>query len=158
MSDSDRNLGAAVLLAAESSDARALRRIFAEIDEDEAVIDAVLSYRSAAGSSAVHRAVSGYSFAPECLELLLATGFDASAVNSAGSTPLHQAAGFGRVDAVRLLIQAGSDVHCRNDNGETATELAEKLERAEDDVDGPYAQTAGFLRSLEGETYVKAKR
>jgi ankyrin repeat protein len=36
-----------------------------------------------------------------------------------GETPLHRAAAFASIDAIRLLLDAGADVQARDMNGET---------------------------------------
>jgi len=41
-----------------------------------------------------------------------------------GMTPLHRAAWFGKAHCVRLLLDAGADVACRDHNGKTALVLA----------------------------------
>ena len=49
-----------------------------------------------------------------------------------GSTPLHDAACFGRVDCVRVLIRRGADVEVGDDDyGRTPLELAEEENKHE---------------------------
>ena len=40
------------------------------------------------------------------------------------NTALHYAAGYGRLDAVKSLVEAGADVKAKNDSGKTAADLA----------------------------------
>jgi len=43
-----------------------------------------------------------------------------------GSTALHLAAGWGRVDVVKLLLEHGADKTAKNKHGRTALELAKE--------------------------------
>lgn len=45
--------------------------------------------------------------------------------DGAGNTALHHAAGWGRLENLRLLLAAGAEKTLRNREGKTAIELAE---------------------------------
>jgi len=53
------------------------------------------------------------------VRFLIQNGWDVNMRDTAGrkSTPLHFAAGFGRKDIVKYLLDAGADVHARDDGG-----------------------------------------
>ena len=52
--------------------------------------------------------------------LLLRHGADATLRSNGGFTALHQAAGLGDQEMVRLLLeQEGVDINCRDNDGET---------------------------------------
>lgn len=52
-------------------------------------------------------------------EMLIAHGADVHALDHLGNTPLHEAAGFGNVEAIRQLLAHGADRSRLNDWGET---------------------------------------
>ena len=56
-----------------------------------------------------------------------------------GNTPLHYAAGYGRLDILQALLAGGADKDVRNNDGQTALDVAE-LNRE-----------AGTVRVLKGE-------
>ena len=58
------------------------------------------------------------------VELLLANGADPNEASDRGYTPLMRAAGLGKLDVVRLLLDAGADRETRDVDGKTAAELA----------------------------------
>jgi hypothetical protein len=98
-----------------------------------------------------------------------------------GGSPLHTAAAFGQLEAVRALIQAGADVNVRNNDGATPIITAAFLCRTEivralldhsadknaknnagatalDSVSGPFDQVKGiydFLQSALGPVGLK---
>uniref|UniRef100_A0A803TUL9 Nuclear factor kappa B subunit 2 n=1 Tax=Anolis carolinensis TaxID=28377 RepID=A0A803TUL9_ANOCA len=53
--------------------------------------------------------------------LIKKLGADVNAQTSAGNTPLHLAAGMGSPILTKMLIKAGADIHCENDEPMTAT-------------------------------------
>jgi hypothetical protein len=55
---------------------------------------------------------------------LVAAGADVNAASETGVTPLMRAAGSGRVNVVRVLLQAGADTAARDANGMHAADLA----------------------------------
>lgn len=58
---------------------------------------------------------------PDILQILIEKGADITASGfGMGRTALMQAAGLGRVESVRLLLDAGADVNSRDDMGRTA--------------------------------------
>ena len=61
----------------------------------------------------------------EAVKVLIANGADVNA--KAGETALMKAAYWGHKEIIALLIAAGADVHTRNEDGETARILAEKM-------------------------------
>jgi ankyrin repeat protein len=70
------------------------------------------------GRAAIHKF-------PECLQVLL--DFKADLNNrdrGIGSTPLHAAAEYGRIDCMRLLLEKNADVAIADQNGETTLVLA----------------------------------
>jgi ankyrin repeat protein len=56
--------------------------------------------------------------------LLIARGADPNSRDVKGSTPLHQASMYGRIEIVRLLIEHGADVEVRDDCGKTPLDVA----------------------------------
>jgi ankyrin repeat protein len=58
---------------------------------------------------------------------LLDHGADPGARMQGGATPLMVAVGNGREAAVRLLLERGADPSIRDDQGNTAADLAERL-------------------------------
>jgi cytohesin len=55
------------------------------------------------------------------------------------ATPLHFAASFGRLEAVKALVEHGADVSAKNSKGHTALQLA---------ISNNQSEIAAFLRSL----------
>ena len=65
------------------------------------------------------------------LEALLSQDPDlVNAVDENGRTPLHLAAGFGREEAVRLLLQRGADINAADASDRSAVDYAFLAERA----------------------------
>ena len=52
-------------------------------------------------------------------------GLDLEILDAKKHTPLHHAAGWGRVDNIRLLLEAGADPMAKNQDGETALDIAQ---------------------------------
>ena len=75
----------------------------------------------------------------ETIELLLAHGADANAVQVGGYTALFSAAAANRQDLAELLIHCGANPHLKNDQGKTAAEYAR--ERG-------YSEIARWLEAL----------
>ena len=51
--------------------------------------------------------------------------------NNFGATPLHHAVGDGNIQAVRLLLEHGADVHARDKRGKTPSQLTKQQEIVE---------------------------
>ena len=66
-------------------------------------------------------------------------GADPCLADEDGYTPLHYAAGYGRLDILQALLAAGADKEVRNSDGQSALDVAE-LNRE-----------AGTIRVLKGE-------
>ncbi len=60
-----------------------------------------------------------YAGTPEIAALVLEKGGDVNARSNEGTTPLHNAAGRGRVELARYLLQHGADPNARNNEGIT---------------------------------------
>jgi ankyrin repeat protein len=58
------------------------------------------------------------------VELLVSRGADVNAKDDSGATPLYQAAAWGRLEAVDLLLQKAADKEVRNAEGLTALQAA----------------------------------
>jgi ankyrin repeat protein len=64
--------------------------------------------------------------------LLLHHGANLDAIDDkTASTPLHFAASFNRMEAVKALVEHGADLHMRNGEGLTAFQLSNKNRFAE---------------------------
>lgn len=73
----------------------------------------------------------------EIAEALLAAGAQVNVASATGVTPLMRAAGSGRADVVRVLMNAGADASARRDDGRMAADLArDKLEFFEQNREG----------------------
>lgn len=59
----------------------------------------------------------------EVVKTLLGEGASVKLTDSQGNTALHYAAGYGRVDALRMLLDAGANAAEVNSNGKNALEL-----------------------------------
>ena len=73
-------------------------------------------------------------YAASCPELgpvveMLKAGAPVNAVSPNGSTPLMMAAGYGAIDAARLLVQRGADANARNQRGLSAADFARGVSR-----------------------------
>lgn len=79
-----------------------------------------LHYRSEAGDTMLHFAVSSPHRSPRMIELLVMQGVDVNEPNNLGATPLHVAVMRGDVPAVRSLLRMGADANAAQDNGYTA--------------------------------------
>ena len=56
--------------------------------------------------------------------MLVAPGADMETKSVHGATPLHQAAGLGQVEAVRVLVELGANLGARTEAGETSVQLS----------------------------------
>ena len=82
-----------------------------------------LRLRTTAGTTMMHEAALGDS--PEVIELLLARGAEVNAMDTeTAATPLHFAASFGRLKAVKALLRIGADVNSKNAKSETPLQTA----------------------------------
>lgn len=79
------------------------------------------------GWAPVHYAASGPD--TEALALILRAGAPMDAPSTNGSTPLMMAAGYGAIDAARLLLKRGADAAARNQRGLTAADFARSAGR-----------------------------
>ncbi len=59
----------------------------------------------------------------EVVKSLLAESASVTVTDAQGNTALHYAAGYGRVDALKLLLDAGANAAEVNGNGKNALEL-----------------------------------
>ena len=76
---------------------------------------------------------------PEMVTFFLKHGANVGHQDAQGNTPLHYAAGYGRLDILQALLAAGADKEVRNSDGQSALDVAE-LNRE-----------AGTIRVLKGE-------
>lgn len=74
-------------------------------------------------NQALHAAL-GLGREQETVRMLLRRGADPNAPQAGGIRPLHQASAAGRLDLVRLLLDAGADPTQRCDRGKTAADYA----------------------------------
>ena len=90
------------------------------------------------GASVLHRAEEGATplhHGASCWEsrvmplLLRRSEIEVDLLDSEENTPLHHAAGWGRLENLRLLLEAGADRTLRNRAGETAFEVADESGR-----------------------------
>jgi ankyrin repeat protein len=79
------------------------------------------------GWAPIHYAASGPEVEP--VELMLKAGAPVDAVSPNGSTPLMMAAGYGAIDAARLLLRRGADATVRNKRGMSAADFARSAGR-----------------------------
>jgi ankyrin repeat protein len=87
--------------------------------------------RTNAGTTVLHEAALGDS--SEVIEMLLALKADINAMDTeSGSTPLHFAASFGRLNAVKTLVRRGAEVNRKDRKGMTPLETA--VANAQDEV------------------------
>jgi predicted acylesterase/phospholipase RssA len=75
----------------------------------------------------------------EILNLLLQKGARLEACNKFGSTPLHRAAFWGRLDTVKVLVKAGANRDAVDKEGLTALKIAEQSKR------GKYQEIIAYL-------------
>ena len=68
----------------------------------------------------------------DMVRLLLERGADVGARAKKQFTPLHNAALNGHDEVVRLLLERGADIGARNSDGDTALDLANRSDRAEE--------------------------
>jgi ankyrin repeat protein len=70
------------------------------------------------------------------VELLLSAGARHDIPGTTGLTPLHWAAGWGKLATVKVLVNAGADVGAKNEFGRTPAEVAREH---------GHVETAAFL-------------
>ena len=127
------------LLAARNLDVQAKNRagetalMMAALKGHTAAVQALLA-RDAdvnqTGWTPLHYAASGPQAGQNAIIALLLEHhayIDAASPN--GTTPLMMAASYGSPEAVKLLIEAGADVHLRNQKGMSALDFARRAER-----------------------------
>jgi ankyrin repeat protein len=86
---------------------------------------------------------------PEAVAWLLDHGANPNAGPYQGCGALHNAAAFGAIECVRLLIAAGADIDRRNEfNGDNALGWAQYALQRERPGDAGVAAVRDFLRSL----------
>jgi ankyrin repeat protein len=69
----------------------------------------------------------------KCVEMLCDAKADVNAVDKNKNTPLHYAAGYGRADVCKMLVDNGASVTLRNLDGKSPLDVA-KLNDQEDVV------------------------
>jgi hypothetical protein len=79
------------------------------------------------GWAPIHYAASGPETAS--VEIMLKAGAPVDAASPNGSTPLMMAAGYGAIDAARLLLSRGADATARNKRGMSAADFARSAGR-----------------------------
>ena len=77
---------------------------------------------SPAGLTALHQSAIDGNI--ECAKTLVAKGANVNCTDCEGWTPLHAAVMNGSVEFVRFLLGSGAKAHLKNDNGETAYDMA----------------------------------
>jgi len=85
--------------------------------------DVHLRSRNSHANTALHAALAGGA-SPGLVRRLLAAGVEVDARQGGGYTALHEAAGIGAEENVRLLLVSGADPTARTDKGETPADLA----------------------------------
>jgi hypothetical protein len=83
------------------------------------------------GNTALHLAAT--EGCPEVVSLLLRYEIDVNATNSEGRTPLMEAALWGRLDNVLLLVQSGADTEARDGRGYSAVNFATQSQKNDDE-------------------------
>ena len=80
----------------------------------------------------------------------IAAGADPNAVDKSGVTPLHRAVRTRCAAAVKVLLDGGADVRCRNNNGSTPMQIATRTTgRGGSGSPEAKAQQAQIVRLLE---------
>ncbi|XP_042223056.1 ankyrin repeat domain-containing protein 10-like isoform X2 [Homarus americanus] len=85
--------------------------------------------------------IAAFAGHPHCLQWLLHTGVDPNAQDYLGETSLHKAARTGSTECVDLLVANRAKIGNRNNNGQTAAQLANACS---------YTALANHLLQLEG--------
>nr|WP_255565508.1 ankyrin repeat domain-containing protein [Wolbachia endosymbiont of Cylisticus convexus] len=81
------------------------------------------NYQDNSGSTLLHHAAFGND--PKLIKLLLnELRFDIDIINKEGNTPLHVAARYGRLDAVKGLLTRGANIDARNNVNNTPLHIA----------------------------------
>ena len=100
----------------------------------------------------------------ECVKLLLTAGANpnvptkvnvetpslASGTTVCGETPLHFAAAFGDEEMVRALVEAGADVHARNNHGDSALVWFGRHQRSAQHLIIPRGERREIMELLSG--------
>ena len=71
------------------------------------------------GRTLLHHAAESGSWG--CVDALIGHGADVNAVDNTGETPLHRAMSRRRLEASKVLLEAGADPNIKNFHGATAT-------------------------------------
>jgi hypothetical protein len=113
--------------------------------------------RNRRGAEPLHYAVDGGPGSPTwnpgaqaaTVSLLIAAGADPNAVDKSGVTPLHRAVRTRCTAAVKVLLENDADIRCKNRNGSTAIQIAERTTgRSGSGSPEAKAQQAEILRLL----------
>jgi len=64
-------------------------------------------------------------------QLLIERGANPNTRDSGGSTPLHYASKYGRIEVARVLIEHGASVKVENNDGKTPLDVASGAQREE---------------------------
>jgi Ankyrin repeats (many copies) len=87
-------------------------------------------------------------------KILLAHGCDVHAKNDEGDMPIHTAANFNNIEAIKLLHQAGADLNAKNNNDENSICMA--LEGIAVDIDNDSFNLDRSIATIETLIYLEA--